>query len=81
MREILQLMDEELASYIVGGVHYKDDSGPPYETVLCRKFNHETRRFEREENSDYEYEDYQSTSVVHNPLFVVFGEESEQRSR
>lgn len=55
--EFRGVVQGRLFAYIIGGIRYKDGNGVPYETAFCRRFNPDTNRFERVENSDYEYED------------------------
>ncbi len=56
-RDIDMIHNREVSVYAIGGICYRDKIGRIRETAFCRRFNPDTNRFEREENSDYEYED------------------------
>jgi hypothetical protein len=43
--------------YVVGWIEYRDDARRVRKMGFCRKYSFETKRFEREPDEDYEYDD------------------------
>jgi hypothetical protein len=43
--------------FLYGYVKYKDDAGTEWLTAFCRRYNPRTKRFEKENDPDYEYVD------------------------